>query len=75
MIHQKEKESASNIYFFSFFFCYVIYYVFLNNIQPQILTFMYLPFSYSENEYFKQTLRQGAPAKPKEPRIPRMPHL
>ncbi|KAL0735569.1 hypothetical protein Bca4012_011779 [Brassica carinata] len=31
--------------------------------------------NYSENEYFKQTLRQGAPAKPKEPRIPRMPHL
>ncbi|CAH8392020.1 unnamed protein product [Eruca vesicaria subsp. sativa] len=31
--------------------------------------------NYSENEYFKQTLRQGAPAKPKEPKIPRMPQL
>lgn len=31
--------------------------------------------SYSESEYFKQTMRQGGPAKPKEPRIPRMPQL
>ncbi|XP_058764921.1 ISWI chromatin-remodeling complex ATPase CHR11-like [Vicia villosa] len=31
--------------------------------------------NYSESEYFKQTLRQGAPTKPKEPRIPRMPQL
>ena len=31
--------------------------------------------SYSESDYFKQTMRQGAPSKPKEPRIPRMPHL
>ncbi|XP_021904901.1 ISWI chromatin-remodeling complex ATPase CHR11 isoform X2 [Carica papaya] len=31
--------------------------------------------NYSESEYFKQTMRQGAPTKPKEPRIPRMPQL
>ncbi|KAK7245702.1 hypothetical protein RIF29_40551 [Crotalaria pallida] len=31
--------------------------------------------NYSESEYFKQTLRQGGPTKPKEPRIPRMPQL
>ncbi|XP_004508307.1 ISWI chromatin-remodeling complex ATPase CHR11-like [Cicer arietinum] len=31
--------------------------------------------NYSENEYFKQTMRQGGPTKPKEPRIPRMPQL
>ncbi|KAL6193808.1 hypothetical protein ACLB2K_034892 [Fragaria x ananassa] len=31
--------------------------------------------NYSESEYFKQTMRQGAPVKPKEPRIPRMPQL
>ncbi|KAJ6796105.1 putative chromatin-remodeling complex ATPase chain isoform X1 [Iris pallida] len=31
--------------------------------------------NYSESDYFKQTLRQGAPAKAREPRIPRMPHL
>lgn len=31
--------------------------------------------NYSENEYFKQTLRQSGPARPKEPRIPRMPQL
>ncbi|KAL5065360.1 hypothetical protein RYX36_027097, partial [Vicia faba] len=31
--------------------------------------------NYSENEYFKQTMRQSAPTKPKEPRIPRMPQL
>ncbi|RVW55714.1 ISWI chromatin-remodeling complex ATPase CHR11 [Vitis vinifera] len=31
--------------------------------------------SYSESEYFKQTMRQGAPAKQREPRIPRMPQL
>ena len=31
--------------------------------------------SYSESEYFKQTMRQGGPTKPKEPRIPRMPQL
>ncbi|XP_054787919.1 ISWI chromatin-remodeling complex ATPase CHR11-like [Prosopis cineraria] len=31
--------------------------------------------NYSESEYFKQTLRQGAPTKPREPRIPRMPQL
>lgn len=32
-------------------------------------------FSYSESEYFKQTMRQSGPARPKEPRIPRMPQL
>jgi len=32
-------------------------------------------YSYSESEYFKQTMRQGGPSKPKEPRIPRMPQL
>ncbi|GLT41997.1 hypothetical protein SLA2020_160210 [Shorea laevis] len=31
--------------------------------------------NYSESEYFKQTMRQGGPTKPKEPRIPRMPQL
>ncbi|KAI9128802.1 hypothetical protein K1719_000285 [Acacia pycnantha] len=31
--------------------------------------------NYSESEYFKQTLRQGGPTKPREPRIPRMPQL
>ncbi|QCD79950.1 ISWI chromatin-remodeling complex ATPase CHR11-like [Vigna unguiculata] len=31
--------------------------------------------NYSESDYFKQTMRQGAPTKPKEPRIPRMPQL
>ncbi|KAL6343808.1 hypothetical protein AAG906_027579 [Vitis piasezkii] len=31
--------------------------------------------NYSESEYFKQTMRQGAPAKQREPRIPRMPQL
>jgi len=31
--------------------------------------------SYSESEYFKQTMRQNGPARPKEPRIPRMPQL
>lgn len=31
--------------------------------------------SYSESEYFKQTMRQSGPTKPKEPRIPRMPQL
>ncbi|KAI4371406.1 hypothetical protein MLD38_019647 [Melastoma candidum] len=31
--------------------------------------------NYSESEYFKQTMRQGGPVKPKEPRIPRMPQL
>ncbi|KAJ6848530.1 putative chromatin-remodeling complex ATPase chain isoform X1 [Iris pallida] len=31
--------------------------------------------NYSESDYFKQTMRQGAPAKAREPRIPRMPHL
>ncbi|KAL8470488.1 hypothetical protein ACS0TY_033111 [Phlomoides rotata] len=28
--------------------------------------------NYSESEYFKQTMRQSGPARPKEPRIPRM---
>jgi len=40
--------------------------------------FLFLGFlarSYSESEYFKQTMRQGGPTKPKEPRIPRMPQL
>ena len=37
--------------------------------------FVFGLFSYSESEYFKQTMRQGGPAKPKEPRIPRMPQL
>lgn len=32
-------------------------------------------FSYSDADYFKQALRQGGPAKSKEPRIPRMPQL
>ncbi|XP_042050501.1 ISWI chromatin-remodeling complex ATPase CHR11 isoform X2 [Salvia splendens] len=31
--------------------------------------------NYSESEYFKQTMRQSGPVKPKEPRIPRMPQL
>ncbi|XP_065863584.1 ISWI chromatin-remodeling complex ATPase CHR11 [Euphorbia lathyris] len=31
--------------------------------------------NYSESDYFKQTMRQGGPTKPKEPRIPRMPQL
>ncbi|XP_059632685.1 ISWI chromatin-remodeling complex ATPase CHR11 [Cornus florida] len=31
--------------------------------------------NYSESEYFKQTMRQGGPTKPREPRIPRMPQL
>ncbi|KAK9267815.1 hypothetical protein L1049_010251 [Liquidambar formosana] len=31
--------------------------------------------NYSESEYFKQTMRQGAPSRPKEPQIPRMPQL
>ncbi|KAI5004690.1 hypothetical protein ZWY2020_031933 [Hordeum vulgare] len=31
--------------------------------------------SYNESEYFKQALRQAAPAKPKELRIPKMPTL
>ncbi|MGS9140039.1 hypothetical protein ACQWE9_24535, partial [Salmonella enterica subsp. enterica serovar Infantis] len=31
--------------------------------------------NYSESEYFKQTMRQAGPVKPKEPRIPRMPQL
>lgn len=31
--------------------------------------------NYSESEYFKQTMRQNGPTKPKEPRIPRMPQL
>ncbi|KAL0903158.1 hypothetical protein M5K25_027515 [Dendrobium thyrsiflorum] len=32
--------------------------------------------NYSESDYFKQAMRQGAgPSKPKEPRIPRMPQL
>lgn len=39
------------------------------------LGFVLVDCSYSESEYFKQTLRQGGPAKPKEPRIPRMPQL
>ncbi|KAH0937167.1 hypothetical protein HID58_004628, partial [Brassica napus] len=30
--------------------------------------------NYSEAEYFKQTLRPGAPAKPKDPKIPRITH-
>lgn len=36
-----------------------------------------LVFSYSDTDYFKQALRQGAgaPAKSREPRIPRMPQL
>ncbi|KAL8528569.1 hypothetical protein ACS0TY_006116 [Phlomoides rotata] len=28
--------------------------------------------NYSKSEYFKQTMRQSGPARPKEPRIPRM---
>ena len=39
------------------------------------LYFSFPLISYSESEYFKQTMRQGGPAKPKEPRIPRMPQL
>ncbi|XP_059648810.1 ISWI chromatin-remodeling complex ATPase CHR11 [Cornus florida] len=31
--------------------------------------------NYSESEYFKQTMRQSGPTRPKEPRIPRMPQL
>ncbi|XP_073276124.1 probable chromatin-remodeling complex ATPase chain [Primulina huaijiensis] len=31
--------------------------------------------NYSESEYFKQTMRQSGPVRPKEPRIPRMPQL
>ncbi|KAJ8565977.1 hypothetical protein K7X08_008553 [Anisodus acutangulus] len=31
--------------------------------------------NYSESEYFKQTMRQTGPARPKEARIPRMPQL
>ncbi|CAI9118739.1 OLC1v1020343C1 [Oldenlandia corymbosa var. corymbosa] len=31
--------------------------------------------NYSESEYFKQTMRQAGPTRPKEPRIPRMPQL
>ncbi|XP_064934683.1 ISWI chromatin-remodeling complex ATPase CHR11-like [Musa acuminata AAA Group] len=31
--------------------------------------------NYSDADYFKQALRQGGPAKSKEPRIPRMPQL
>ncbi|XP_042390716.1 ISWI chromatin-remodeling complex ATPase CHR11-like [Zingiber officinale] len=31
--------------------------------------------NYSDADYFKQTMRQGASAKSKEPRIPRMPQL
>ncbi|KAM7256171.1 hypothetical protein ACFE04_011912 [Oxalis oulophora] len=31
--------------------------------------------NYSESEYFKQTLRQGASSKPREPRRPKMPTL
>ncbi|CAN8300533.1 unnamed protein product [Cochlearia groenlandica] len=31
--------------------------------------------NYCETDNFKQTLRQGAPPKPKDPRIPRMPQL
>ncbi|XP_061349130.1 ISWI chromatin-remodeling complex ATPase CHR11-like isoform X1 [Gastrolobium bilobum] len=31
--------------------------------------------NYSESEYFKQTMRQGGPIKPKGPRIPKMPPL
>lgn len=32
-------------------------------------------FSYSESDYFKHAMRQGGPAKQREPRIPRMPQL
>lgn len=31
--------------------------------------------NYSESDYFKQAMRQGAPAKPREQKIPKMPHL
>nr|ACF22729.1 putative SWI/SNF related protein [Brachypodium distachyon] len=31
--------------------------------------------NYSENEYFKHAFRKGAPAKPREPRIPQMKNL
>ncbi|KAJ4820885.1 chromatin-remodeling protein 11 [Rhynchospora pubera] len=31
--------------------------------------------NYSESEYFKQAMRQGAPAKPREQKVPKMPHL
>ncbi|GER31391.1 chromatin-remodeling protein 11, partial [Striga asiatica] len=31
--------------------------------------------NYSESEYFKQTMRQSGSARPKEPRIPRMPQF
>ncbi|KAF9605382.1 hypothetical protein IFM89_016959 [Coptis chinensis] len=31
--------------------------------------------NYSESDYFKQTMRQNGPTKPREPRIPRMPQL
>jgi hypothetical protein len=54
----------------------------LNFMHPVLLSIFYDMicgffgvYSYSESEYFKQTMRQGGPSKPKEPRIPRMPQL
>lgn len=40
-----------------------------------VKTWLSFAVSYSESEYFKQTMRQSGPARPKEPRIPRMPQL
>ena len=47
----------------------------VNLLSARLIHLLLLMCSYSESEYFKQTMRQSGPARPKEPRIPRMPQL
>lgn len=73
------KRERKRKYWFFFFFkvsAHLIFFPFTPyHTLPYHIIGLSSWISYSESEYFKQTMRQGGPAKPKEPRIPRMPQL